>query len=636
MSVNSAIDLAPALRAPKPDAVREFLTRRFAGRGIARVLLVNPPDGTSDLFRIDTARRRRYANYPPYGLGIIAQNLREVGVEVAIVNLNHVTLKAARRHDSDQPFDFDSVWMRALDEAIARHAPDMIGVTCMFTMTHESLRLTCEHAARSGLPVVIGGVHVTNDVERVLDDISCATAAFTREGDIAIKRFVRAVNGTGDIDALGQVILNDSDFGVRYRFLAECQPEAAEMDTIPAYELMEMSDLTAEGVMGNFHGFKPAGTRFATSLSARGCRAQCTFCSVRSFNGKGVRQRSVDSVLDELQMLKEVHGVGHVVWLDDDLLKDERRALDLFNGMVRRNIGITWDATNGVIASSCTDPVVHAMRDSGCIALNIGMESGNPTVLKQVKKPGTVRNFVEAAQVLKRYPEIHARVFLMLGFPGETMSMIADTINVAREMDLDWSSITVLQPLPNTPIYDSMVAQGLIKAMKASEVRFNSGGYGKQNELDSGERLATRSFAEAFASIPMDAIPTQAQLEDIWFFMNYHLNFHRLFSEARDFKLRQQMLNLRTLSDVISPEHGLALYFTCYLQHRLEGRIDPTMIERLRRKLAEGDYWADRFAAFGLSLSDLERADFRNKHIPRLLPGQLPRDDRSLDDLVTH
>jgi len=598
------------------------------------VLLVNPPDGTSELFRIDTAKRRRYANYPPYGLGLIAQNLREVGVQVALVNLNHIVLKAARRHGEGTAFDFDAVWTSALDEAIGRHNPDMIGVTCMFTMTHESLKRVCARAAASAIPVVIGGVHVSNDVERVLDDIPCATAAFTRESDIAVKRFVRAVNGTGEIADLGQVILNDSDLGVRHRFHAECQPEAAEMDTIPALELMEMEGLSAEGVMGNFYGFKPPGARFATSLAARGCRAQCTFCSVRNFNGKGVRQRSVDSVLDELQMLKEVHGVEHIVWLDDDLLKDERRAIALFNGMTKRNLGLTWDATNGVIATSCTEDVVRAMRDSGCIALNIGMESGNPTILKQVKKPGTVRNFVEAARVLKKYPEIHSRVFLMLGFPGETMAMIADTIAVARAMDLDWCSITVLQPLPNTPIYDSMVAQGLISAMKASDVRFNSGGYGKQNEVDSGERLATRSFAEAFASIPMDAIPTGPQLEDIWFFMNYHLNFHRLFSETREFKLRQQVMNLRTLSDVISPEHGLALYFTGYLQHCLEGRIEPGLIDRLRRKLDTSPYWRDRFDAFGLALDDLERADFHNKSIPRLMPGQLPRDDRRLEELA--
>ena len=43
--------------------------------------------------------------------------------------------------------------------------------------------------------------------------------------------------------------------------------------------------------------------------------------------------------------------------------------------------------------------------------------------------------------------------------------------------------------------------------------------------------------------------------------MNYHLNFHRLFTEKRELKINQQIQNLKALSDVISPENGFALYF---------------------------------------------------------------------------
>lgn len=617
---------------PNPVAARAFLDRIFHRRKIERVLLVTPPDGNSELFRMATARRRRYTNYPPYGLGVIAQHLRAVGVEPRMINLNHEVLRAARELPADEEFRFDRVWQDKLNAAIAEFQPDLIGITCMFTMTHVSFKRVCEHASLSGIPVAIGGVHVTNDVERVLDDIPWARIAFLREGDVAIKRFCRVVAGDEELDSLGQIILNDAD--ERFRYLAECQPGAAEMDVIPAYDLMESGDLSREGVIGNFHGFRSPETRFATVLSNRGCRAQCTFCSVRNFNGKAVRQRSVESVLDEIESLRHDHGIGHFVWLDDDLLKDDRRTLALFNGMVRRNLGLTWDATNGVIAASCSDEIVHAMRDSGCIALNIGMESGNPQILRQVKKPGTVKNFLAAAEVLKRFPEIHARVFLMLGFPGETMAMISDTINVARQMDLDWCGTTVLQPLPNTPIYDSMVEQGLIQDVGSQEVRFNSGAYGKQDEVDLGIRLATQGFANAFASIPMDAVPSKQQLQDIWFYMNYHLNFHRLFSETRPMKMQQQLMNLKALSDVISPEHGLALYFTGYLQHKLHGEIEPEIVERLERKLAESGYWRDRFDAFGLSAHDLSTANFRNKEIPRLLPGRLPEDQRRYEDTI--
>ena len=65
--------------------------------------------------------------------------------------------------------------------------------------------------------------------------------------------------------------------------------------------------------MGSYTGLIPEKKRFATVLSNRGCRAKCTFCSVRNFNGRGVRRREVSSVIDELLMLREVYGVEHIM-----------------------------------------------------------------------------------------------------------------------------------------------------------------------------------------------------------------------------------------------------------------------------------------------------------------------------------
>jgi radical SAM superfamily enzyme YgiQ (UPF0313 family) len=390
---------------------------------------------------------------------------------------------------------------------------------------------------------------------------------------------------------------------------------------------MDVPEYSRYGTIGAFYYFKPKDTVFATTLSNRGCRAQCTFCSVRNFNGKGVRQRDYLNVVDELQHLVEVHGVGHVMWLDDDLLKDHGRALAMFNEMVKRKLPLTWDATNGLIAASCTEEMVAAMAASGCIAVNIGMESGNPEILRQVKKPGTVKNFLRAAEVFRKYEEIHTSILLMVGFPGETLAMVQDTINVAQAMDCDWYRISQLQPLPNTPIYDAMVAQGLIQDVGSRELRFNGGAFGRQTEIEQGLRLAELGFREAFAALPLDKVPEKEQLTDIWFYMNYHLNFHRLFTETRPVKVRQQLRNLKALSEVISPENGFALYFLGVMEHGLTGKVAPEIIARLKRRLSTSPYWADRLSAFGLDVADLENADFANKRIPRLLPGGLPPTD---------
>ena len=126
-----------------------------------------------------------------------------------------------------------------------------------------------------------------------------------------------------------------------------------------------------------------------------------------------------------------------------------------------------------------------------------------------------------------------------------------------------------LQPLPNTPIYDAMVAQGLIQDVGSKELRFMGGAFGKQTEIEQGLRWAELGFREAFSAIPLDAVPSKEQVTDIWFYMNYHLNFHRLFTEKRPIKIRQQLQNLKILSEVISPENGFALYFLGVLEHQL-------------------------------------------------------------------
>ena len=106
-------------------------------------------------------------------------------------------------------------------------------------------------------------------------------------------------------------------------------------------------------------------------------------------------------IIDELLILRDKFGVNHIMWLDDDFLKGTARTLKLFNEMVRQKVGMTWDCTNGVIANSCTDELMAAAAESGCIGLNIGMESGNRKILRDIKKPGSPEIFLRAAEVLR-------------------------------------------------------------------------------------------------------------------------------------------------------------------------------------------------------------------------------------------
>ena len=321
------------------------------------------------------------------------------------------------------------------------------------------------------------------------------------------------------------------------------------------------------------------------------------------------------------------------MWLDDDLLYDEKRAMKLFNEMVKANLRMTWDASNGLIAASCSFDCMKAAADSGCIGVRIGMESGNPKILRDIVKPGTVKNFLKAAENLKRIPEINSQVFVMLGFPGETFRMILDTIDVCIQMDLDWYGINVLAPLPNTPIYDSMLDEGLIDSADFESMSYTAGNYGKLKNNPRRIDLLSRNFKSAF-DVNLDTVPNKEELDHIWAYMNFHINFVRLFDESRSIKISQQYKWLRYVCDQVSPENVIAKYFFAYLHFKMNGEVLNSVINEIEEILKTDEYWNQRFIDFNLTIDQLRESNFDNNTFVQQERSRLKSEGKSYDDLL--
>ncbi|OGV83454.1 MAG: hypothetical protein A3K19_09930 [Lentisphaerae bacterium RIFOXYB12_FULL_65_16] len=600
---------------PETEFTRAEARRLFPSERIRRVLLVAPPDAPAEAFNYATAKRGRYWNFPPYGLGVMATLLRDVGITVRIVNLNHEALKACQASASPDVFHFDDAWKCQLRQAVDEMEPDIVGVTCMFTMTHPSAVRVCQELARlrPDLTIAFGGVHVTNCFMSretclpVLEDLAGVKLFFLFEADLAFMNFVNWVNDDTTAPELSQLLVNLP--GRRYLFRTISRPGEKELNVIPAHDLMGTAHVSRHGVIGSFFCFLSQGTRSGTVNANRGCRGLCTYCSVRNFNGPGVRHRSAESVVDELELLRDRHGVRHVMWLDDDLLHDTRRCLELFAAMIERKLGMTWDCSNGVVASSCTEEIVSQAAASGCVGLNIGIESGNPIVLKKIRKPGGIKTFMMAAKVLRRHPEINTRGFLMIGFPDETYGMIQDTFRLAQDMGLDWYNITILQPLPNTPIFADMMQSGLIDDLDVWNIRYNSGPYGKRRTQMQDRRVDTRDLSP-FAPERSGDVPSRQELDSVWFHLNFHLNFERLFAVTHPEKLRQQYLYVKNICDLVAPDDPFPNYFLGWLQYRRTGRVDAAVADKVEQLLCDVPAWQPKFDRFSLSVQDLRRATF--------------------------
>jgi len=166
-----------------------------------------------------------------------------------------------------------------------------------------------------------------------------------------------------------------------------------------------------------------------------------------------------------------------------------------------------------------------------------------------------------------------------------------------------------------------MVQQGLQGEVSFHDIRYSAGPYGKHGKSAEASRdLLSSDFKDAFRNVNLDSVPPKEQLDDIWAYMNYHLNFKRLFTENRPIKLKQQLKYVENITDLISPENAFAMYFYGYLHNKLYGCIESQAIQCLEERLRSSPYWQDRFEDFGLSIEHLRTGIF---------PGEMEKDQIS-------
>src|SRR6202008_2597458 len=113
-------------------------------------------------------------------------------------------------------------------------------------------------------------------------------------------------------------------------------------------------------------------------------------------------------------------------------------------------LGLTWSCTSRVTTDRET---LKAMKEAGCRLLIVGFESGDPQILKNIKKGATIeraRDFVKDCHDLGLV--IHAD--FILGLPGETKESIRNTINFAKTLDCETIQVSVAHAYPGTEFYD--------------------------------------------------------------------------------------------------------------------------------------------------------------------------------------
>jgi hopanoid biosynthesis associated radical SAM protein HpnJ len=197
---------------------------------------------------------------------------------------------------------------------------------------------------------------------------------------------------------------------------------------------------------------------FLSFYTSRGCPAQCTFCLwPQTHSGHRWRLRSVEDIAAECKyVLENFPGLKEIFFDDDTFNYRKQRTIELCAEL--KKLKFTWSCTSRVTTDYDT---LKAMKEAGCRLLIVGYESGDPEILKNIKKGATVemaRRFTENCHKLGLL--VHGD--FIIGLPGETRETIRRTIDFAKELDNETIQVSIAHAYPGTEFYDFAKKNALV------------------------------------------------------------------------------------------------------------------------------------------------------------------------------
>jgi hopanoid biosynthesis associated radical SAM protein HpnJ len=297
------------------------------------------------------------------------------------------------------------------------------------------------------IKIAFVGPHVTVLPERSLKDCPAIDFVCRKEFDYSVVEFAQG-------KPLNEIL------GISYRNNGSVvhtpdRPQIEDLDSLPHVTDIYRRDLDVKRYNVPFLLYP-----YVALYTTRGCPAQCTFCLwPQTLSGHPWRKRSTDDVAREMAKAKEYWPDVKEFFFDDDTFNIQKaRTVELCSKL--KPLNLTWSCTSRVTTDYET---LKAMREAGCRLLIVGYESGDQQILKNIKKGATLER---ARQFTKDCHKLGLTIHgdFILGLPGETRETIRNTIDFAKELDVETIQVSVAHAYPGTELYDYAMKGGFIVA----------------------------------------------------------------------------------------------------------------------------------------------------------------------------
>lgn len=360
----------------------------------------------------------------PLGIAYIGAYLRKHDIDVKLLDCVVEGYNVEEINNGTKTFGL-AIW--DIEKRIKEYNPDFVGISCLMTSQRHNMEKVCKIVKKVNpkIHTVVGGCHPSVFSEECLKN-KYIDSVVIGEGEQAMLDIVEG----------------------KKKGIVKNKPLDINKIPWPARDLLPIEKYIKINMPENI--FSPY-NRVTQMVTSRGCPFKCVFCATTTFHGKW-RGRDPCDVYEEAKMLKQEYGIEEINFIDENLVLDRNRTVELMFKL--SNLNMAWSNPGGIWIDGLSTYILDLMKRAGCYQLTFPVETFNCHILRNIiNKPLTVWKVKKLVDHCHKIGiDVHA--FFVCGFPEQSKDDLLYDFKRAKQTGFDSASFHIITPLPGSRIYE--------------------------------------------------------------------------------------------------------------------------------------------------------------------------------------
>jgi len=352
-------------------------------------------------------------------------------------------------------------FLREIDE----RDPSIVGFSCTSPAYRYLVKYSNMLAERPEILQIAGGVHVTLDPRDVLSRTSVHGACIG-EGEIPLEDLLGRIERGDDIS-------KSQGFFWKFDDVITENPRPPFVEDLTTLAFQDFSVFARDVVVKDWDVDRNIVVeacdrkKYITVQLSRGCPYRCPYCcnsacaNVYPSPQKYYRIPSVEYSVTFLEkMLKDYPEVNFIETFDDLLIANKEWFIS-FAQAYKKRIHLPYKLDGR--AEHITPEIIKALKDSGCVQVAMGIESGDEGLRQNLlKRPPSNEFIIERCRLITD-AGLELMSINMIGLPFETKRQMKATLEFNKRINPHFGTVQFFHPYKRTELYDLCQRHGLLK-----------------------------------------------------------------------------------------------------------------------------------------------------------------------------